>query len=184
MADTKKNNTLTKEEIKLGDIEKAIGGDLVETKDGVTGLGVIKEVEPEKAKEIVKKAEKKVEKTFNEKSVEAAATAALKAAITTSNEIAIRESEQAYFIEKRKHMLGRCKNDEVVERTISKLYAPIIGKVYTFAYNGVPVTVYCDGKPHKYPKFIAEKIDKKLAKISESNTYKEVIDERLDQDTY
>ena len=181
MADTKKNNTLTKEEIKLEDIEKTIGGEVIEV-DGKQGLGFA--LKDEVVEETPKKTTKKSEKTFNEKSVEAAATAALKAAITTSNEIAIRESEQAYFIEKRKHMLGRCKNDEVVERTISKLYAPIIGKVYTFAYNGVPVTVYCDGKPHKYPKFIAEKIDKKLAKISESNTYKEVIDERLDQDTY
>lgn len=183
MADTKKN-TIKKEDIELEDIEKAIGVKTIGTEEGNIGLGVIKEVEPEKAKEVVKKAEKKAEKTFAEKSAEAAATAALKVAIETNNEIAIKESEKAYFIEKRNHMLNRCKNDEIVERTISKLYAPIIGKVYTFAYNGVPVTVYCDGKPHKYPKFIAEKIDKKLAKISESNTYKEVIDERLDQDTF
>lgn len=181
MADTKKNNTIKKEEVKLEDIEKAIGGETIEI-DGKQGLGFA--LEDEVVEEKPKKTTTKSEKTFAEKSAEAAATAALKAAITTSNEIAIRESEQAYFIEKRKHMLSRCRNDETVERTISKLYAPIIGKVYTFAYNGVPVTVYCDGKPHKYPKFIAEKIDKKLAKISESNTYKEVIDERLDQDTY
>ena len=130
-----------------------------------------------------KKTNKK-EVTFAEKSAEAAANAALKAAITTSNEMSMREAEKAYFIEKKNHMLKRCKNDEKVTRTISKLYAPIVGKVYTFAYNGIPVTVYCDGKPHEYPKFIAEKIDKKLAKISESNTYREVIDNRLDQDTY
>ena len=183
MADTKKKSTvIKKEEVLLEDIEKAIGGETIKV-DGKQGLGF--DLKDEDVEDTPKKTTtKKSEKTFNEKSVEAAATAALKAAITTSNEIAIRESEQAYFIEKRKHMLSRCKNDEVVERTISKLYAPIIGKVYTFAYNGVPVTVYCDGKPHKYPKFIAEKIDKKLAKISESNTYKEVIDERLDQDTF
>ena len=166
MTDTKKNIAIKKENIELEDIEKTIGGNT------------------EEVVETPKKTIKKEEKTFAEKSAEAAATAALKAAITTNNEIAIRESEQAYFIEKRRHMLERCKNDEKVTRTISKLYAPIIGKVFTFAYNGVPVTVYCDGKPHEYPKFIAEKIDKKLAKISESNTYKEVIDERLDQDTY
>lgn len=181
MADTKKSNVIKKEEVKLEDIEKAIGGDTIEV-DSKLGLGLTKEVE--EVKPAPKKTVKKEEKTFAEKSAEAAATAALKAAITTNNEIAIRESEQTYFIEKRRHMLERCKNDEVVERTISKLYAPIIGKVYTFAYNGVPVTVYCDGKPHKYPKFIAEKIDRKLEKISESNTYKEVIDERLDQDTF
>lgn len=182
MADTKKSNVIKKEEVKLEDIEKAIGGDIIEV-DGKQGLGFA--LKNEVVEDTPKKTTtKKAEKTFAEKSAEAAATAALKAAITTNNEIAIRESEQTYFIEKRKHMLERCKNDEVVERTVSKLYAPIIGKVYTFAYNGVPVTVYCDGKPHKYPKFIAEKIDRKLEKISESNTYKEVIDERLDQDTF
>ena len=75
-----------------------------------------------------------------------------------------------------------CKESPVVTRTVSKLYAPIIGKVYTFLYNGVPVTVWCDGKPHEYPEFIAKRIDEKLNKISESNTYKEVIDERTNQD--
>lgn len=169
MTETKKNNTIKKEEVKLEDIEKAIGAN----------------VEEPVVEEPVKDVEPKVDKSsFAEKSAEAAATAALKAAIDTNNEIAIRESEKAYFIEKKRFMLEKCKNDEVVERTISKLFAPIIGKVYTFALNGIPVTVYCDGKPHKYPKFIAEIIDRKINEISESNTYKEVIDERLDQDTY
>ena len=159
MSEPKKNNVEKTNKVDLSDIENAIGGnteDITETKQA----------------------------TFAEKSAEAAATAALKAAINTNNEIAIRESEKAYFIEKKNYMLNKCKNDEVVTRTISKLYAPIIGKVYTFALNGIPVTVYCDGKPHEYPKFIAETIDRKINEISESNTYKEVIDERLDQGTF
>ena len=168
MTDNKKNNAIKKEDIELEDIEKAIGVEPVEEQEEV---------------EEVKKPTKK-ETSFAEKSAEAAATAALKAAIDTNNEIAIRESEKAYFIEKKKFMLDKCKNDEVVERTISKLSAPIIGRVYTFALNGIPVTIYCDGKPHEYPKFIAEIIDRKINEISESNTYKEVIDERLDQGTY
>ena len=172
MADTKKNRTIKKDEVKLEETKE----DIIEEVEEI--------VEPEEVEKPVKKTEKKTTKTFAEKSAEAAANAALKAAIDANNEIAVRESEKAYFIEKRTHILNRCKNDKVVERTISKLYAPIIGKVYTFFYNGVPVTIYCDGKPHKYPEFIANKIDKKLAKISESNTYKEVIDERLDQDTF
>ena len=155
MSEPKKNNVEKTNKVDLSDIEKAIGGE-------------IEQPTP----------------TFVEKSAEAAATAALKAAIDTNNEIAIRESEKAYFIEKKNYMLNKCKNDEVVTRTISKLYAPIIGKVYTFALNGIPVTVYCDGKPHEYPKFIAETIDRKINEISESNTYKEVIDERLDQGTF
>ena len=165
MADTKKSNITKENNVNLEDIENAIGGNTI-------GVG--------------KNSPKSTEDTatFAEKSAEAAATAALKAAIDTNNEIAIRESEKAYFIEKKNYMLNKCKNDEVVTRTISKLYAPIIGKVYTFALNGIPVTVYCDGKPHEYPKFIAETIDRKINEISESNTYKEVIDERLDQDTF
>ena len=159
---------IKKEEINLEEIENAIGG----------------ETTKEDPKPIKKTTTTKKKTTFEEKSAEAAATAALKAVIETNNEVAIRESEKAYFIEKQRHMLDRCKNDKKVTRTISKLYAPIVGSTYTFAYNGIPVTIYCDGKPHEYPEFIAKKIDSKLAKISESNTYKEVIDERLDQGTY
>ena len=165
MADIKKSNVTKENNVNLEDIENAIGGNTI-------GVG---KNSPKSAEDTA---------TFAEKSAEAAATAALKAAIDTNNEIAIRESEKAYFIEKKNYMLNKCKTDEVVTRTISKLYAPIIGKVYTFALNGIPVTVYCDGKPHEYPKFIAETIDRKINEISESNTYKEVIDERLDQDTF
>ena len=165
MADTKKSNITKENNVNLEDIENAIGGN-------TTG---VEKNSPKSTEDTA---------TFAEKSAEAAATAALKAAIDTNNEIAIRESEKAYFIEKKNYMLNKCKNDEVVTRTISKLYAPIIGKVYTFALNGIPVTVYCDGKPHEYPKFIAETIDRKINEISESNTYKEVIDERLDQGTF
>lgn len=166
MSEPKKNNVEKPNKVDLSDIEKAIGG----------------EVEQPTSTFVEKSAETNT--TFAEKSAEAAATAALKAAIDTNNEIAIRESEKTYFIEKKNYMLNKCKNDKVVTRTISKLYAPIIGKVYTFALNGIPVTVYCDGKPHEYPKFIAETIDRKINEISESNTYKEVIDERLDQGTF
>lgn len=157
-----------KNKVDLSDIENAIGGNTNDIVEAEQPTDIVGTKQP----------------TFAEKSAEAAATAALKAAINTNNEIAIRESEKTYFIEKKNYMLNKCKNDEVVTRTISKLYAPIIGKVYTFALNGIPVTVYCDGKPHEYPKFIAETIDRKINEISESNTYKEVIDERLDQGTF
>lgn len=119
-----------------------------------------------------------------EAQAKAAASAALKAAIEANTEMATREAERTYATEKNKFMLEKCKNDEVVTRTISKLYAPILGKVYSYYYNGIVITVYCDGKPHKYPKFVAEHIDKKLNKISESNTYKEVIEERTNQDSF
>lgn len=122
--------------------------------------------------------------TAAEAQTNAAATAALKAAIETNAEISAREAERTYAIEKKQNMLEMCKNDEVVTRTISKLYAPILGKTYSFYLNGIVITVYCDGKPHKYPKFVAECIDKKLNKISEVNTYKEVIEERTNDNTF
>lgn len=144
-------------------------------------------MEDNKKTVVVKKSEPSVEQTkksksstFNEKQAEAAASVALKTAIEANSEMAVRDAERTYALEKQKHMLTRCKNDRVVTRTISKLYAPYLGKVYTFAYNGVPVTIYCDGKPHEYPEFVAKHIDAKLQKVSESNTYKEIIDERLD----
>lgn len=119
-----------------------------------------------------------------EAQAKAAASAALKAAIDANTELSAREAEKVYATEKKKNMLEKCKNDEVVTRTISKLYAPILGKTYSFYLNGIVITVYCDGKPHKYPKFVAECIDRKLNKISESNTYKEVIEERTNQDSF
>jgi len=141
-----------------------------------------KEVEPlsaevteETVDEHIFKNTKKTD-TFAEKSAQAAANAALKAAIEANSEIAIKEAEKVYFIEKKKHMLERCKKDKKVPVTISKFYAPYIGKVYTFNYNGIPVTIYCDGQPHEYPEFIANKINKKMAKIADSNTYKEITD--------
>lgn len=119
-----------------------------------------------------------------EAQAKAAANAALKAAIDANTEMSAREAEKVYVTEKKKHMMDRCKTDEVVTRTISKLYAPILGKTYSYYYNGLVVTVYCDGKPHKYPKFVAENIDRKLNSISEANTYKEVIEDRQNQDTF
>ena len=140
------------------------------------------EVKPVEIKEEVKPVETKEVKTkgkFDEKQANAAAAMALKNAIDANSELAIRDAERTYAIEKQQYMLKKCKEDKVVTRTVSKLYAPFLGKVYTFAYNGIPVTIYCDGKPHEYPEFVANRIDKKLQKVSESNTYKEIIEERL-----
>ena len=137
-------------------------------------------------KVVVKKSEpinvgnSKSEDKFSEQQANAAATMALKSAIEANSEMAVRDAEKTYAIEKQRYMLNKCKTDRVVTRTISKLYAPYLGKIYTFSYNGIPVTIYCDGKPHEYPEFIAEHTDDKLNKISESNTYKEIIEEKLD----
>lgn len=121
------------------------------------------------------KGEEAVEK-YEEKKLNAAATAALKAAVNANAETALRESEKEYAIAKRKYMLEKCKSDPVVTITPSKLFANIFGSVYTFNYNGIPVTVYFNSKPQKFPKFIADKIQEKILSTSEANTYKEEIE--------
>lgn len=151
-----------------------------------------KEVEPkveepveETVEEHIFKDAKKDSDTFAEKAAEAAAQAALKSVVETNSEIAIREAEKAYFLEKKNHMLTKCKNSKKRTIVVPKLYAEYIGKFYTFSYNCIPVTIYPDGKPHEYPGFIADKIEKKLAKIAASNTYKELIEDRTnEQDTF
>lgn len=145
-----------------------------------------KETEPkveETIEEHIFKDAKKDSDTFANKAAEAAAQSALKAVVDANSEIAIREAEKAYFLEKKNHMLSKCKNSKKKTITVPKLYADIIGKFYTFSYNCIPVTVYPDGKPHEYPEFIANKIEKKLAKIAASNTYQELIDDRT-KDTF
>lgn len=166
-------------EVNLEEIENAIGGE-TEKEEAKETKKIFGKAETEEKKDIFVKEED----TFAKKAAEAAANAALKAAIDANSETSMKEAEKAYFIEKKNHMLKRCKSDKKATRTISKFYAPYLGKIYTFLYNGIPVTIYCDGKPHEYPEFIAKKIDKKLLKIADSNTYKEIIDERLDQDTF
>lgn len=139
----------------------------------------------ETVEEHIFKDAKKDSDTFAEKAAQAAAQAALKSVVETNSEIAIREAEKAYFLEKKNHMLEKCKKSKPRTIVVPKLYAEYIGKFYTFSYNCIPVTVYPDGKPHEYPGFIADKIEKKLAKIAASNTYKELIEDRTgENDTF
>ena len=111
----------------------------------------------------------------------AAATAALKAAMDANAEISEKEAEKTYIKEKMNFMLQKCKNDEVVEFRGDKIYAPYFGKVYTFLYNAIPVTIRFDGSVQKFPKFIYEKIMDKIHEVSESNTPKVQIEDRTEQ---
>lgn len=108
----------------------------------------------------------------------AAASAALKAAIEANSELATREAEKTYIIEKKKFMLNKCKEDEVVEFVGQKIFANYFGPVYTFLYNTVPVTVRFDGSKQKFPKFIYDRLMEKINEVSDSNTKKENIEYR------
>lgn len=108
----------------------------------------------------------------------AAASAALKAAIEANSELATKEAEKTYIIEKKKFMLNKCKEDEEVEFVGQKIFANYFGPVYTFLYNTVPVTVRFDGSKQKFPKFIYDRLMEKINEVSDSNTKKENIEYR------
>jgi hypothetical protein len=55
-----------------------------------------------------------------------------------------------------------------------KLYQPFMGTVYTFAYNGYPITVRFDGTYQEFPETIANVIRRKLNAVSDANTRKEI----------
>lgn len=138
-------------------------------------LGLEKETKI--TKEPVKKVESKPkEKSYEDKKLEAAAAQAVKTAAQANAEMTLRDSEREYALAKRRHMLDKCREDRLVTITPSKMLADIFGSTYTFSYNGIPVTVKFNGLPQKFPKFIADKIQEKIYKTSEANTYKEVIE--------
>lgn len=110
----------------------------------------------------------------------AAAVAALKAAVDANSEISEKEAERTYIREKMNFMLEKCKKDEVVEFRGDKIYAPYFGKVYTFLYNAIPVTIRFDGSVQKFPRFIYDKIMEKIHEVSESNTPKVQIEDRTE----
>lgn len=148
--------------------------------DAELGLG---ENTPKKEikKEGISKENNKSVKRTEDALKNAAATAALKAAIDANNELSTKEAEKIYIKEKMQFMLDKCKNDEIVEFRGDKIYAPYFGKVYTFLYNAVPVTIRFDGTTQKFPKFIYDKIMEKIHEVSESNTPKIEIEDRTEQ---
>lgn len=129
-------------------------------------------------KNVVTKENSASVKKTDEALKKAAATAALKAAIEANSEISEKEAEKTYIKEKMNFMLNKCKNDEVVKFRGDKLYAQYFGKVYTFLYNAVPVTIRFDGSVQEFPKFIYDKIIEKIHEVSESNTPKVEIEDR------
>lgn len=112
-------------------------------------------------------------------SMQNAATAvALEAAMKANREIAVKEAEKSYIIEKKRFMLEKCKNDRVVKFVGQKIFANYFGPKYTFLYNGIPVTVLFDGSTQEFPEFIYNKIMDMISAVSESNTNKVEIEDR------
>lgn len=153
MARNNENQILTDEELGLG-----------------SGKETIKSVEEKTKNNSVKKVDDALKN--------AAAAAALKAAMDANNELSVKEAEKTYIKEKMNFMLNKCKNDRVVKFRGDKVYAQYFGKVYTFLYNAVPVTIRFDGSEQEFPEFIYNKIQEKIHEVSEANTPKVVIEDR------
>ena len=158
----------------LSDEELGLGEKQVKKQTMVGG-----KVKTEK-KPLTKENSKGVKKV-NDALQNAAATAAIKAAIDANSELSANEAEKVYIKEKMNFMLQKCKNDEVVQFRGDKIYAQYFGKVYTFLYNAIPVTVRFDGSVQEFPKFIYDKIMEKIHEVSESNTPKVQIEDRTEQ---
>ena len=132
-------------------------------------------LEPEPTLEMEKPIDASVDKAKNAL-LNAAAASAVKAAAEAHSEMSIKEAEKTYVIEKKRNMLNHCKSDDVVEFVGQKIFANYFGKVYTFTYNLIPVTVRFDGSKQYFPRFIYNRIVEKISEVSESNTNKEEIE--------
>lgn len=137
----------------------------IETKD---------ETKEEKTPVVEETASEKNARIADEALKNAAANAALKAAIDANSQIALNNSEREYVIQKKKYMLNKCKEDEVVKFTGNKIYAQYFGKVYSFMYNTIPVVVKFDGSTQEFPRFVYEEIMRRIQRISEASTPKKV----------
>lgn len=132
------------------------------------------ETKEEKAPVVEETASEKNARIADEALKNAAATAALKAAIDANSQIALSNSEREYVIQKKKYMLNKCKEDEVVKFTGNKIYAQYFGKVYSFMYNTIPVVVKFDGSTQEFPRFVYEEIMRRIQRVSEASTPKKV----------
>ena len=132
------------------------------------------ETKEEKAPVVEETASEKNARIADEALKNAAANAALKAAIDANSQIALNNSEREYVIQKKKYMLNKCKEDEVVKFTGNKIYAQYFGKVYSFMYNTIPVVVKFDGSTQEFPRFVYEEIMRRIQRISEASTPKKV----------
>lgn len=132
------------------------------------------ETKEEKAPVVEETASEKNARIADEALKNAAANAALKAAIDANSQIALSTSEREYVIQKKKYMLNKCKEDEVVKFTGNKIYAQYFGKVYSFMYNTIPVVVKFDGSTQEFPRFVYEEIMRRIQRISEASTPKKV----------
>jgi hypothetical protein len=71
-------------------------------------------------------------------------------------------------------LVRKYKSEPKVEVMGSTMYKPYLGSRYTFTFNGFPVSIEFNGKPQKFPKTIAEVLQRKLNEVAEANAPKNV----------
>lgn len=59
----------------------------------------------------------------------------------------------------RKELVNYYKSEELVERSLSPLYEPYLGKVVQISINGVTIAFPVNGTTHKVPASFADEID-------------------------
>lgn len=155
------------------DIEALLGKTSERTSKEVN-IETKEENKEEKAPVVGETASEKNARIADEALKNAAANAALKAAIDANSQIALNNSEREYVIQKKKYMLNKCKEDEVVKFTGNKIYAQYFGTVYSFMYNTIPIVVKFDGSTQEFPRFVYEEIMRRIQIVSEASTPKKV----------
>lgn len=80
-----------------------------------------------------------------------------------------KKKDREYMESYSQTFLRKLKGEKPVKVYCSRAYEPYFGKVYTALYNTIPVTVPFDGQYHEYPATVAEWLQNKFIKVTESN---------------
>lgn len=56
----------------------------------------------------------------------------------------------------------------------NEIFQDQLGEVYTFLYNGLPVTIKFNGSYQEYPESVANLLESKLSEIAKANTRKTI----------
>lgn len=70
--------------------------------------------------------------------------------------------------------IKRLKEEPRVKVYGNEIFAAQLGDIYTFLYNGLPVTIKFDGTYQEYPQTVAKHIEQKLSTIAKANTRRNI----------
>lgn len=70
--------------------------------------------------------------------------------------------------------IERLKKEPKVKVYGNEIFQDQLGEVYTFLFNGLPVTIKFDGTYQAYPESVAKLLENKLSEIAKANTRKTI----------